>query len=380
MMEPELVQRIQTLSQLLLNLQAVVAQQDSYIEMQRAMILDREKQYRLQSTRGNFLLEQEKQRNFEKQREELANVQKLQNHLKQEQQRWERERIRQQKELEHMEARLRERENESQQLREQLTQDKEELERQREAYQHDLERLRESQRAVEKEKERIELLKKWKKQNTVPGSLPSEGAEGHALSTSSSFNGEGLEGAVQLAKSLGRTSTLLSSSDHAERPDVARRDSTVAEGRPVKSDVPIQLLSATNQIQKQAAVQQQIPTKLAVLTKGSKEKGGKSRASQRSDSSTSFDLKQQLMINKFMGKEENTIKTRQALSPVLTSQNVIVHQEACFPADIPPSEISPLGPGNAFRPNSTPILSPPAHLPTRHPSEDEANKEDVIFF
>ncbi|XP_072456933.1 rho guanine nucleotide exchange factor 18 isoform X3 [Notamacropus eugenii] len=380
MMEPELIQRIQTLSQLLLNLQAVVTQQDSYIEMQKAMILDREKQYRLQSTRGNFLLEQEKQRNFEKQREELANVQKLQNQLKQEQQRWERERSRQQKELEHTEARLRERENESQQLRERLTQDKEELDRQREAYQHDLERLRESQRAVEKEKERIELLKKWKKQNAVPGPLAPEGAEGHALNTSSSFNGEGLEGAVQLAKSSGRTSTLLSSSDYSERPEVARRDSTTAEGRLVKSDVPIQLLSATNQIQKQAAVQQQIPTKLAVLTKGSKEKGGKSKTSQRSDSSTSFDLKQQLMLNKFMGKEENTIKTRQSPSPVLPSQNVIVHQESCIPTDIAPSELSPLSPVNMFRPNSTPMLSPPACPSTQFTSEDDANREDVIFF
>ncbi|XP_036612093.1 rho guanine nucleotide exchange factor 18 isoform X1 [Trichosurus vulpecula] len=376
-MEPELIQRIQTLSQLLLSLQAVVTQQDSYIEMQKAMILDREKQYRLQSTRGNFLLEQEKQRNFEKQREELANVQKLQNQLKQEQQRWERERTRQQKELEHTEARLRERENESQQLRERLTQDKEELDRQREAYQHDLERLRESQRAVEKEKERIELLKKWKKQNTLPGPITAEGAEGHTLSASSSFNGEGLEGSVQLAKSLGRTSTLLSTSDYPERPEVARRDSTTAEGRLVKSDVPIQLLSATNQIQKQAAVQQQIPTKLAVLTK---EKGGKSKASQRSDSSTSFDLKQQLMLNKFMGKEENTIKTRQSPSPVLTSQNIIVHQESCIPVDIAPLEISPLSPVNAFRPNSTPMLSPPAHPPTRLTSDDDTSREDVIFF
>ncbi|XP_074061238.1 rho guanine nucleotide exchange factor 18 isoform X3 [Macrotis lagotis] len=378
-MEPELVQRIQTLSQLLLSLQAVVAQQDSYIEMQRAMILDREKQYRLQSTRGNFLLEQEKQRNFEKQREELANVQKLQNQLKQEQQRWERERSRQQRELEYTEARLQEREKESQQLRERLSQDREELDRQREAYQHDLERLRESQRAVEKEKERMELLKKLKKQNTMPGALPPEGGEGHALGTSSSFNGEGLEGAVQLAKPLGRTSTLLSSSDYAERPEVSRRDST-AEGRLVKSDVPIQLLSATNQIQKQAAVQQQIPTKLAVLTKGSKEKGGKSKASQRSDSSTSFDLKQQLSLTKFMGKEENTIKGRQSLSPVLTSQNVFVQQESCMPADVQPLEISPLSPGSFFRPNSAPILSPPAHPPTRLTSEDDSNKEDVIFF
>uniref|UniRef100_F7CZN8 Rho/Rac guanine nucleotide exchange factor 18 n=1 Tax=Monodelphis domestica TaxID=13616 RepID=F7CZN8_MONDO len=356
--------------------QAVVAQQDSYIEMQRAMILEKEKQYRLQSTRGNFLLEQEKQRNFEKQREELANVQKLQNQLKQEQQRWERERERQQKELEYTEARLQERENESQQFKERLTQDKEELDRQREAYQHDLERLRESQRAVEKEKDRIEHLKKLKKQNTVSGTLPPEGIE---VYTSLNFNGEGLEGAGHLAKTLGRTSTLLSGSDYVERPEMARRDSTTAEGRPVKNDVPIQLLSATNQIQKQAAVQQQIPTKLAVFTKGSKEKGGKGKGSQRSDSSTSFDLKQQLMLNKIMGKEENTIRNRRSLSPVLTRSHGCL-MESCIPADIQPSEISHLNLGNMFRPNSTPILSPPAQLPVHLTSEEDANKEDVIFF
>lgn len=66
---------------------------------------------------------------------------------------------------------------------------------------------------------------------------------------------------------------------------MARRDSAPAESRPTKSDVPIQLLSTTNQIQRQAAVQQQIPTKLAASTKGSKDKGGKSRGSQRWESS-----------------------------------------------------------------------------------------------
>ena len=103
-----------------------------------------------------------------------------------------------------------------------------------------------------------------------------------------SFNGEGLEGPTGLAKAPGpRASLLLSSSgpEFPERPEVARRDSTPVEGRPAKSDVPIQLLSATNQIQRQAAVQQQIPTKLAASTKGGKDKGGKSRGSQRWDSS-----------------------------------------------------------------------------------------------
>lgn len=152
-------------------LQAVISQQDSFIELQRATMLDREKQFRLQSTRGNLLLEQEKQRNFEKQREELMNLQKLQAQLKLEQQRLERERSRQQREFESTDARLQEREEETRQLWERVTQDREELEKQREAYQHDLERLREAQRAVEKERERLDQLRRLKKQNTVSGTF-----------------------------------------------------------------------------------------------------------------------------------------------------------------------------------------------------------------
>lgn len=66
---------------------------------------------------------------------------------------------------------------------------------------------------------------------------------------------------------------------------MTRWDSVPAESRPAKSDVPIQLLSATNQIQRQTAVQQQIPTKLAASTKGGKDKSSKSRGSQRWESS-----------------------------------------------------------------------------------------------
>lgn len=210
---PQLVQRIQTLSQLLLSLQvrgggrdgggrgcdhallwevwvqgragrllesgppphppqAVIAQQDSYVEMQRAALQEREKQLRLQSTRGNLLLEQERQRNFEKQREELAGVQKQQGRLRLEQQRWERERERQRQELDLAAARLRQREEESLQLQERLSQERDRLEQQRRAYQHDLERLREAQRAVEREREQLEQQRRLKKQNTAPGALP----------------------------------------------------------------------------------------------------------------------------------------------------------------------------------------------------------------
>ncbi|XP_005632985.2 rho guanine nucleotide exchange factor 18 isoform X1 [Canis lupus familiaris] len=379
-LELELVQRIQTLSQLLLSLQAVIAQQDSYVEMQRASIQEREKQLRLQSTRGNMLLEQERQRNFEKQREELAGVQKQQGRLRLEQQRWERERERQQQELDLAAARLQRRENESLQLQEQLSQEREKLEQQRRAYQHDLERLREAQRAVEREREQLEQQRRLKKQNTVPGALPPDSlAEAQPPSHTPSFNGEGLEGPTTLAKAPGpRVSVLLSGSgpEFTERPEVARRDSAPTESRPAKSDVPIQLLSTTNQIQRQAAVQQQIPTKLAASTKGGKDKGGKSRGSQRSDSSASFDLKQQLLLSKLMGKDENASRNRRSLSPVLlSSHSSVAPPDPCCPAppDVPAE-------GCSLKPGGGPVPPSPLPLPTTPLSKEESSKEDVIFF
>nr|XP_020031238.1 rho guanine nucleotide exchange factor 18 isoform X1 [Castor canadensis] len=387
-LESELVQRVQTLSQLLLSLQAVIAQQDSYVEMQRAAIQEREKQFRLQSTRGNLLLEQERQRNFEKQREERAGVEKLQSQLRQEQQRWERERQRQLQELERAGARLQEREGEARQLRERLDQERAELEQQRQAYQHDLERLREAMRAVDRERDRLDLQRRLKKQNTVPGALPPEAlAEAQPPSHSPSFNGEGLEGPLALPKAPGtRVSMLLSSSgpEYMEHPEVARRDSAPAESRPAKSEVPIQLLSTTNQIQRQAAVQQQIPTKLAASTKGGKDKGGKNRGSQRWESSASFDLKQQLLLNKLLGKDENTSRNRRSLSPILHgSHGSAPAADPCFPAlsptlvDITPEVISLKAGGTSF----PPVPPSPSPLPaTPLNSKDEASKEDVIFF
>ncbi|XP_036995890.2 rho guanine nucleotide exchange factor 18 isoform X3 [Artibeus jamaicensis] len=353
-LELELVQRIQTLSQLLLSLQVVIAQQDSYVEMQRATLQEREKQFRLQSTRGNLLLEQERQRNFEKQREELAGVQKLQSQLRLEQQRWERQRQHQQQELDLASSRLQQRESEASRLQEQLAQERAELEQQRRAYQHDLERLREAQRAVERERERLEQreqLRRLKKQNTAPGMLlPELPAEVQPLGHPTSSNGEGLEG--------------------PERPEVARKDSAPAESRLAKSDVPIQLLSATNQIQRQAAVQQQIPTKLAASSKGGKDKGGKSRGSQRSESSASFDLKQQLLFSKLVGKDESASRGHRSLSPVqLGSHSSAAHTDLSRQAPSPaPADTSP---EHFFSP--TP-------LPLTPVSKEDINKEDVIFF
>ncbi|XP_071655767.1 rho guanine nucleotide exchange factor 18 isoform X3 [Patagioenas fasciata] len=378
--ESQLVQRIQTLLQLLFSLQAVISQQDSYIEMQRATMIDREKQYRLQSTRGNLLLEQEKQRNFEKQREELMNVQKLQSQLKLEQQRLERERSRQQREFEITEARLQEREEGTRQLREKLNQEREELERQREAYQHDLERLREAQRAVEKEKERLDQLRKLKKQNTVSGTFSPEMGQNQLVSHSVSFNGEGVEPSLPVLKTSVRVS--VSGMDYLERPDLVRRDSTTLENRPalaLKNEVPIHLLSATNQIQKPAAVQQQIPTKLAAFTKGSKEKSGKNKASHRTDSSASVDQKQ-LLPPRLAGREEGVLRGRRSASPVLpSSQSPAFQPELYGPTDAQPEALSS-APPNLVKPNNVHLQTLVTSQPSLLNAQDDTSKEDVIFF
>ncbi|XP_048352620.1 rho guanine nucleotide exchange factor 18 [Sphaerodactylus townsendi] len=194
---------------------------------------------------------------------------------------------------------------------------------------------------------------------------------GHLPAHPVTLNGEGLQGSPgPLAKPCGRAGG--SGLDCLERTELARRDSAMAEGRPVlllKNEVPVHLLSATNQSQKQAAVQQQIPTKLATFTKGSKgTKPGK--ASQRTDSSASVDLRQ-LFNPRLAGKDESGSRSRQSSSPVFPhSQNA-----AFLPADLPGSAES--------RPEA---LLPPAHLfkpnvvHSLPPAQDDATKEDIIYF
>ncbi|KAJ7308408.1 hypothetical protein JRQ81_008952 [Phrynocephalus forsythii] len=360
---------------------AVTAQQDSCLELQRSALLDRERQLRLQSTRGSLLLEQERQRTIEKQREELAGIQKLQGQLKAERQRWECERERQRREAEAAEARLQEREEAARRVEEQLRSEREELDRHRQAYQHDLERLREAQRAVEKERERLEPLRRLKKQHTVGGSFS---PEAHALSHSASFNGEAPEGGPPALKPCGRAS--VSGADYLERAEAGRRDSAALEpgARPslgLKNEVPIHLLSATNQIQKPAAVQQQIPTKLAAFTKGSKErgaKGAKGAASHRADSSASGDLRP-LLPPRTAGKEDLTLRGRQSTSPVF-----LHNQSVAFPPD-PASGVE------SSLPVAVAVLPPPPAPTSAHPlrpshvsspplASDDAAKEEVIFF
>uniref|UniRef100_A0A3B4T877 Rho/Rac guanine nucleotide exchange factor 18 n=1 Tax=Seriola dumerili TaxID=41447 RepID=A0A3B4T877_SERDU len=272
---------------------AIISQQDSYIELQRASLTERASLPGRH--RGNVLLEQEKQRTLALQREELASFHKLQSQHRQEQQRWEKERERHRQQVEATEARLRQREEECKRLEEHLAKEKEELDRQRETYQQDLERLRESTRAVEKEKERLEHQKKIKRKTIEVGNL----------STSASD--------LPLPqKPLVRASLSVAPADYPERPEVMLRRETGSSTLPLKTEVPLHLFSTTNQQHKLVGVQQQIPTKLAAFSSG-KGKGGKSgKASHRTDSTASVDMKQMLKLS---GRDENAQKAKRSISP-----------------------------------------------------------------
>lgn len=136
----------------LVTLQAIIAQQDSQIELQHAFHTKSRQPARHYSS---VLLEQEKQRTLEKQKQDLANLHKLQAQHREEQQRWEKEKERQRIQIETLEAQLQQREEDCRGWEEKLSEEKAELERLKENYQQDLERLRESTRSVDKDKERL---------------------------------------------------------------------------------------------------------------------------------------------------------------------------------------------------------------------------------
>uniref|UniRef100_A0A8C2K9H1 Rho/rac guanine nucleotide exchange factor (GEF) 18b n=1 Tax=Cyprinus carpio TaxID=7962 RepID=A0A8C2K9H1_CYPCA len=362
--------------QLLLTLfPAIISQQDSHIELQRASLLTAERDRPGNRNRGtDVLLEQEKQRNLEKHREELANFQRLQNQHRQEHARWERDREKHRRQAEAAEQRLKEREEECRRLELRLAEERQELERQRQMYQQDLERLRESTRAIEKEKERLEQQKKLKKHNTVPNAAALYAQEVGQLSSSSSFNGELLLGGAGdqtlPQKSHLRASLSVSPADYLERPEVHPRRESSCNILLAKTEVPIHLISTTNQLHKQGSVQQQIPTKLAALSKG-KEKSGKGKSSHRTDSSASGDTKQLLPIKLSPRDSDGGHKARRSISPHQPQHS---HSDSLSHPDAHTDAQSSLTPAVLKTHNQT---SQPTLL---YNTSDEAAKEDVIYF
>lgn len=164
--------------------QATVTIQDSCFEVQKLLLQEtgrpspRAQRPHLSSIRGNTLQEQEKQRNLEKRKEEVVAAQRLQDRLRQEKERWQRECQARESQQGEQESRLEERERQCHLEAERLRREREELDEQLEEYQQSLERLREGQRNVERERERLEhqqkLLQTWKhsQQRSLPAVLP----------------------------------------------------------------------------------------------------------------------------------------------------------------------------------------------------------------
>ncbi|XP_056334552.1 rho guanine nucleotide exchange factor 18a isoform X2 [Danio aesculapii] len=347
----ELYSTVTQLSQKLYSLQSVVQQLESHIEIQRATIEEM-----MSRPRGNSLLEQEKHRNMRKQHEELANFQRLQNQRRQEQIQWEQERERQMLQAETRENELREREMACSRQEETLAKEKLELAQWREEYQQDLERLRESMRSVEKEKEKLEQQKKYKKNENVPAVYPLENEQIQIPPPYSTLN--------------------IVSPGFAERPPLVppRRESIT--GSLVKPEVPIHLISTTNQTLKAGSVQQKIPTKLAAQPKG-KEKHSKHRNShQRTNSAAAIEVSHFVPI-KFAGREGGSLKAVRSSSPQHLHPDLFTH----------PDKLSSSVSSHSGNPSRKHNHSHNSHTTSTHSThsghrktKDSPNAEDIYFF
>ncbi|XP_062369939.1 LOW QUALITY PROTEIN: rho guanine nucleotide exchange factor 28 [Cinclus cinclus] len=169
----EIVQAIQNLTRLLYSMQAALTIQDSHKELHRLLLQENEKTSRSHGSWLNLILEQEKYWNLEKQRVELADIDKLKQQFQQEQQRWLRECEQRQREQEERERRLGQREQECKCEEELLEQSRQGLALQLQEYQQSLERLQEGQKMVERERDNVKMQKKlvWHWKNGQQNSL-----------------------------------------------------------------------------------------------------------------------------------------------------------------------------------------------------------------
>ncbi|KAI3374773.1 hypothetical protein L3Q82_021329, partial [Scortum barcoo] len=317
--EAEVCDRVILLAQRLYSLKAIIVEQDSQIELQQTFQLKSKQSAHQYSS---MLLEQEKQRNLEKHKEELANLHKLQAQYREEQQRWEKDRERQRMQIEALEAELQKREEDCRKREEKLSEDKAELERQREDYQQSLERLRETTKSVDKEmahvnqeKERLDQLQeKLKKWIPNPGSADyDDPVKLWNLSSYPSFRGSMVNGGGSLTLPP-KAHVFPATSDPVEiPPKVPPRKESISP-QPPKPELPIQLISTTNQVHKPAAVQQQIPTKLAALSTKGKEKCFKAKSHHRTQSAANIDVNQVLPI-RVTGKEGGSLRVKRNASP-----------------------------------------------------------------
>ncbi|XP_057185247.1 A-kinase anchor protein 13 isoform X2 [Triplophysa rosa] len=163
----QVLQSVAHLHDLLNTLQAVVIQQDTFIEDQRHALTERPQpssrhpsisssSSSSSSSRPSSLIEQEKQRSLEKQRQEVASLQKQQAAHTEERKRREKEWEARERELTRRETQLQNQEEEVLKRHTELEEEKQELQNKKEEYQRDLARLRDSQKKLERDREQIQ--------------------------------------------------------------------------------------------------------------------------------------------------------------------------------------------------------------------------------
>ncbi|XP_015245221.1 PREDICTED: rho guanine nucleotide exchange factor 18-like isoform X1 [Cyprinodon variegatus] len=303
----EVFDSVQNLAQKLYSLQAVVTQQDSRIELQKIFMSKSKLPVRSNS---NVLLEQEKYRNLEKQKEELAKLQKQQVQHQAEQQRWEKEKEKQMKLMESQEAELQQRVEECKKMEEKLTQKDLELKNQWETYQQDLERLRDTTQKLDREKELISQEKKRlekMKSKLIPNY--DDPTRSSTLFPFPSFRSTIVNGGA--TQTLQRNPSVLTSDfldPDDPPPRVPPRRESISP-RSNKQKLPVQLISATNQVQKPAEVQQKIPKKLAAESKAREKTLKAKRTHKRAHSAANLDFTNVMPI-RATGKDGGSLRTQ----------------------------------------------------------------------
>ncbi|KAK2853492.1 hypothetical protein Q5P01_006153 [Channa striata] len=155
----EVLHSVSNLHLLLSTLQAVVVQQDSFIEDQWQALSERSSSctsLSRSSSRPSSLIEQEKQRSLEKQRQELASLQRQQAAHAEEKRRREREWELRERQINDRELLVHVQEEEMLKQHKELEEEKQEMQLKKEEYQKDLERLRDAQRKLERDREAVQ--------------------------------------------------------------------------------------------------------------------------------------------------------------------------------------------------------------------------------
>uniref|UniRef100_A0A8C1S6N8 A-kinase anchoring protein 13 n=1 Tax=Cyprinus carpio TaxID=7962 RepID=A0A8C1S6N8_CYPCA len=286
----QVLQSVAQLHDLLNTLQAVVIQQDTFIEDQRHALSERplpssrhpsvsslNSISSSSSSRPSSLIEQEKQRSLEKQRQEVASLQKQQAAHAEERRRREKEWEVRERELAQRESQLQTQEEEKQTRWKELEEEKQDLQSKKEEYQRDLARLRDSQKRLEREREQVQREAEQIRQmeELRKNQTPSTTSEDSKFQSTGSLDRDPSE--VELSSSP-------SARDFLSRMDSKRKGKNL---NPFSSN--------SSQKGQNSEAQSQIPSRLLQLAKPKekkekKKKKGKGQQSQAADSPSVVDL------------------------------------------------------------------------------------------